>query len=80
MEWLDVRLEASHRYSAAELVEQDARERGDESPTTGQMVRMLRAGRDELLLDREQGRLLLGALNRDGSLPALRARLEAFFG
>jgi hypothetical protein len=43
-------------------------------------VRVLRSHRDELLLDKQQGEIVLNALNVDKQLSALRARLEAFLG
>ena len=43
-------------------------------------LRVLRANRNELLLDKQQGRLVLDVLNVDKRLSALRARLEAFLG
>jgi hypothetical protein len=45
-----------------------------------QLLRMLRSSRDELLLDKPQGELVLAALNVGGQMSALRARLEAFLG
>jgi hypothetical protein len=41
-------------------------------------LRMLRATRDELLLDRDRPRVVLDVLSVDKRMSALRARLEAF--
>jgi hypothetical protein len=41
---------------------------------------VLRSSRDELLLDDDQAKIVLAALNVDRQMSALRARLEAFLG
>jgi hypothetical protein len=42
------------------------------------LARMLRVGRDEFLLDRDQSHDLLTAIEETGQLTTLRPRLEAF--
>ncbi len=75
-DWLEVRLDTSSRRGLAGALET----RAPESSQRAVLLRMLRAPRDELLLDREQARVVLDVLNVDRRLSALRARLEAFLG
>ena len=74
-DWLRVQLDSNHRHGLADLV--DARI-GPDEPESARLVRVLRSSRNDLLLDRSQADIVLRALNVDGALPALRARLEAF--
>ena len=76
-DWLQVTLDANSRRGLAEAIESTSAEGSDER---AQLLRMLRSRRDELLLNRAQGELVLAALNGVGQLSALRARLEAFLG
>jgi hypothetical protein len=76
-DWLQVDLDANSRRGLAEAVEANS-EPGSED--RARLLRMLRSSRDELLLDRAQGEIVLGALNVGGQMSALRARLEAFLG
>jgi hypothetical protein len=72
-DWLEVSLDVGSRRGLADLL---AKQPGaDEHP---HLLRMLRASRNELLLDRPQAEIVLRALNTDRRLSALRARLEAF--
>lgn len=76
-DWLPVTLDARVREELARAVaavangQDDAREH---------LLRVLRSSRSDLLLDRDQGALVLRAITADGQLPALKARLEAFLG
>jgi hypothetical protein len=76
-DWLQVDLDANSRRGLAEAVEANS-DPGSED--RARLLRMLRSSRDELLLDRAQGEIVLGALNVGGQMSALRARLEAFLG
>jgi hypothetical protein len=76
-DWLQVDLDANSRRGLAEAVEANS-DPGSED--RARLLRMLRSSRDELLLDRSQGEIVLGALNVGGQMSALRARLEAFLG
>ena len=75
-DWLEVTLDASSRRGLADAVEGHA----PDSEDKGLLLRMLRAHRNELLLNRDQARVVLDVLNVDRRLSALRARLEAFLG
>jgi hypothetical protein len=76
-DWLQVTLDSASRRGLAERVERHPN--GTATPELRtHLLRMLRASRDELLLDEDQGRLILEVLNVDRRLSALRARLEAF--
>jgi hypothetical protein len=75
-DWLEVTLDSGSRRGLAEAIETHSD--GDEA--TKRLVRILRSSRDELLLDKEQAVTVLDALNRERTLSALRARLEAFLG
>ena len=76
-DWLQVNLDVSNRRGLADTmdVHSDASD-----PDVGRLLRVLRSSRDELLLDHAQARIVLGALNVDRQMSALRARLEAFLG
>jgi hypothetical protein len=74
-DWLQVSLDANSRRGLAEAIETTSEPGAEER---AQLLRILRSRRDELLLDRAQGKLVLAALDRNGQLSALRARLEAF--
>ena len=76
-EWLQATLDANSRFGLAEAIEihTDAG-----NPERDRLIRILRSGRDELLLSRAQAEIVLQALNVDRRLSALRARLEAFLG
>ncbi len=76
-DWLEVTLDANSRHGLAEAIERHAKPDNDAKP---QLLRMLRSSRDELLFDKPQAELVLGALNVDQRMSALRARLEAFLG
>jgi hypothetical protein len=76
-DWLQVTLDPNSRRGLADAVEANSGAGNDQS---ARLVRVLRSGRDELLLDKEQGEIVLNALNVDRQLSALRARLEAFLG
>jgi hypothetical protein len=74
-DWLEVTLDSGSRRGLAEKLQSfDA----DGSTDHVHLLRMLRSNRDELLLDRDQARVVLDVLNVDKRLSALRARLEAF--
>ena len=75
-DWLQVTLDTNSRRGLADSVEANA-PAGDQR---AQLLRMLRSSRDELLLDKGQGELVLSALNVNRQMSALRARLEAFLG
>jgi hypothetical protein len=73
-DWLEVSLDVGSRRGLADLL-------AEQPGVTEQhphLLRMLRSHRNELLLDRDQGQVVLRALNTDRRLSALRARLEAF--
>ena len=76
-EWLQATLDPNSRFGLAEAIElhTDA-----SNPERERLLRILRSGRDELLLNRAQAEIVLTALNVDRRLSALRARLEAFLG
>jgi hypothetical protein len=76
-DWLQVTLDANNRRGLAEAVEANSDPSNEQR---AQLLRMLRSSRDELLLDKPQGELVLAALNVGGQMSALRARLEAFLG
>jgi hypothetical protein len=76
-DWLQVTLDPNSRRGLADAVEAYSGPGNDDS---ARLVRVLRANRDELLLDKDQGEIVLNALNVDKQLSALRARLEAFLG
>ena len=76
-DWLQVDLDANSRRGLAEAVEAHS---GAPSDERARLLRILRSSRDELLLDRAQGELVLDALNVGRQMSALRARLEAFLG
>jgi hypothetical protein len=77
-DWLQVDLDQNHRRGLAEAIEN--------TPGTGtaddrtRLLRILRSSRNEFLLDRPQGDIVLAALDSVGQMSALRARLEAFLG
>jgi hypothetical protein len=73
-DWLGVSLDVGSRRGLADLLAKQPRV-AEQHP---HLLRMLRANRNELLLDREQAEVVLRALNTDRRLSALRARLEAF--
>jgi hypothetical protein len=79
-DWLQIQLDAASRRDLADRIERHTRASGDQNPDLPHFLRVLRANRNELLLDKEQGRLVLDVLNVDKRLSALRARLEAFLG
>jgi hypothetical protein len=76
-DWLQVTLDTNNRRGLAEAVEANSDPSNEQR---AQLLRMLRSSRDELLLDKPQGELVLAALNVGGQMSALRARLEAFLG
>ena len=76
-EWLQVDLDASNRRGLADTVEANT-PAGNEK--VGQLLRVLRSSRNELLFDHDQAEIVLNALNVDKQMSALRARLEAFLG
>jgi hypothetical protein len=78
MDWLEVTLDSGNRRGLAEGLE--ARSESNGSSELTRLLRMLRSSRNELLLDRDQARLVLDFLNVDRRMSALRARLEAFLG
>jgi hypothetical protein len=75
-DWLQVTLDTNSRRGLADAVESNSAA----SDERAQLLRMLRSSRDELLLDKGQGELVLSALNVSRQMSALRARLEAFLG
>jgi hypothetical protein len=78
-EWLDVRLDQGSRRTAAEALEIFGRQLDEDGAKSFmQLARMLRVGRDEFLLDRDQSHDLLTAIEETGQLTTLRPRLEAF--
>jgi hypothetical protein len=76
-DWLQVTLDPNNRRGLADAVEAYT---GPNNEDSARLVRVLRSHRDELLLDKAQGEIVLNALNVDRQLSALRARLEAFLG
>ncbi|MEA2410954.1 MAG: hypothetical protein QOC77_1515 [Thermoleophilaceae bacterium] len=76
-DWLQVTLDQNNRRGLAEAIEANSDPSNEQR---AQLLRMLRSSRDELLLDKPQGELVLAALNVGGQMSALRARLEAFLG
>jgi len=76
-DWLQVDLDATNRRGLADAVETNS---GNSDENVVRLLRILRSSRDELMLDKAQGELVLNALNVDGQMSALRARLEAFLG
>jgi hypothetical protein len=76
-DWLQVTLDQNNRRGLAEAIEVNSDPSNEQR---AQLLRMLRSSRDELLLDKPQGELVLNALNVGGQMSALRARLEAFLG
>jgi hypothetical protein len=76
-EWLQVDLDPSNRRGLADTVEANT-PAGNEQ--VGQLLRVLRSSRNELLFDHDQAEIVLNALNVDRQMSALRARLEAFLG
>lgn len=76
-DWLQVTLDQNNRRGLADAVEATADPSNEDRK---QLLRMLRSTRDELLLDKSQGELVLTALNQSRQMSALRARLEAFLG
>jgi hypothetical protein len=76
-DWLQVTLDTNSRRGLAEAVEVHTDPGNAERE---RLLRMLRSTRNELLFDKSQGEIVLTALNVDGQLSALRARLEAFLG
>jgi hypothetical protein len=72
-DWLEVTLDQGSRRGIADLLERVNADKVD-----AHLLRMLRSNRNELLLDRTQAKPILDALNTDGRLSAVRARLQAF--
>jgi hypothetical protein len=72
-DWLEVTLDQGSRRGIADLLERVSPDKVD-----AHLLRMLRSNRNELLLDRTQAKPILDALNTDGRLSAVRARLQAF--
>ena len=94
-DWLQVTLDTNSRRGLADSVEANSPPSDQRVPTSKVLfvsrsmaelsaressLRMLRSSRDELLLDKGQGELVLAALNVNRQMSALRARLEAFLG
>ena len=79
-DWMQVTLDSASRRDLADRIERHTRTSGGADPSMGHFLRVLRANRNELLLDKDQGRVVLDVLNVDRRLSALRARLEAFLG
>lgn len=78
-EWIDVTLDSGSRRGAAEAVATYSTSAGNgDTEALKHLRRMLGSSRSELLLDADQARLLLAALEVDGRMSALRARLQAF--
>jgi hypothetical protein len=78
-DWIDVRLDTGSRRGAAEALSTFATRAGEaDSDAVKHLQRMLRSSRSEMLLDHDQAQALLGALEVDGRMSALRARLQAF--
>ena len=76
-DWLQVTLDQNNRRGLADAVEATSDPSNEDRK---RLLRMLRSTRDELLLDKAQGELVLNALNTSRQMSALRARLEAFLG
>jgi hypothetical protein len=76
-EWLQVDLDPSNRRGLADTVEANTPSSNEQ---VGQLLRVLRSSRNELLFDHDQAEIVLNALNVDRQMSALRARLEAFLG
>jgi hypothetical protein len=76
-DWLQVTLDQNNRRGLADAVESTSDPSNEDRK---RLLRMLRSTRDELLLDKAQGELVLNALNTSRQMSALRARLEAFLG
>ena len=76
-DWLQVTLDQNNRRGLADAIETTSDASNEDR---GRLLRMLRSTRDELLLDKNQGELVLTALNSSRQMSALRARLEAFLG
>jgi hypothetical protein len=76
-EWLQVDLDPSNRRGLADTVEANTPASNEQ---VGQLLRVLRSSRNELLFDHDQAEIVLNALNVDSQMSALRARLEAFLG
>ena len=76
-DWLQVTLDQNNRRGLADAVEATSDPSNEDRK---RLLRMLRSTRDELLLDKAQGELVLNALNSSRQMSALRARLEAFLG
>ncbi len=74
-DWLSVSLDARVRDELASAVA--AVTNGNEE-VRNHLARVLRSSRSDLLLDRDQGALVLRAITAQRQLPALKARLEAF--
>jgi hypothetical protein len=74
-DWLPVTLDARVRAELANAVTAEAN--GHEQ-VRNHLLRVLRSTRSDLLLDREQGAMVLRAITSRRQLPALKARLEAF--
>ena len=79
-DWLEVTLDSATRRDLADRVERHSRTTPESDASLAHFLRILRSNRNELLLDKNQGRLVLEVLNVDRRLSALRARLEAFLG
>jgi hypothetical protein len=77
-DWLQVELDQNHRRGLAEAVE--ANPSGGSTDDRARLLRILRSSRNEFLLDKAQGEIVLAALDVDRQMSALRARLEAFLG
>lgn len=74
-----MRLDTGSRRGAAEaLLTYTSRNSDHDADTLRHLQRMLGSSRSELLLDEGQAQLLLNALEVDGRMSALRARLQAF--
>jgi len=76
-DWLPVTLDARVRDELARAVAAVA---NGHDHVRDHLLRVLRSSRSDLLLDRDQGALVLRAITAQGQLPALKARLEAFLG
>jgi hypothetical protein len=78
-DWIDVRLDSGSRRGAADALNAYAARSGEnDSDALRHLRRMLGSSRNELLLDADQAKTLLAALEIDGRMSALRARLQAF--
>jgi hypothetical protein len=76
-DWLQVTLDQNNRRGLADAIEATSDPSNEDRV---RLLRMLRSTRDELLLDKSQGELVLTALESSRQMSALRARLEAFLG